>query len=466
MGAIYQGSGSRTQRQQNAFGGGFNTEISAFDLKDNESPAEYGWDTFDYPNISTIKGRTTYGASGSAVTRLLTNYKHAYMVRAVGAQLQYNSSGTTWTNIAGSVANADWDATNFEDFLILVNGTDIKKWNGTTLSNLGGSPPAGAKFVTNDNIRVWLAEGDTISWSGYLDTEDWTSTENSGFVQYYTPNGGDITALREFYGDKWVWKADAMAVIKGTDYYNYQLVSVSNDIGCVSYKTIVEVGDTLFWQARDNIYGHQGGKPFAIGNAIRQFLDAVNQAQISKCCAFTDGIRYYLNLVTGAETEPNIRLMFDPRYNIWRVSHIAGTEDYRYGVLFNSTLFAGDATGQTWTVNNGTTNNGAAIPAQVTTKIFDEGYPEAEKQYKELHLQGTFPSGSTLSVEFSTDQGTTWTAINYDPIGTSDVALNKNLIIPLDQLPLTNFAQFRITTTGPVVIQQLQRYFKVCRVQR
>lgn len=465
MGAIYQGTANRTQRQENEFGGGLNTGLSAFDIAPNEASAEYGWDTFDFPNLATAPGRTTYGASGAAVTRLLTNFKHTHMVRAVGAQLQYDNAGT-WTNIAGSVANADWDATNFEDLLILVNGTDIKKWDGAALSNLGGSPPAGAKYVTNDNIRTWMAAGDTIYWSKFLDAEDWTAAEDSGEVQYYTPNGGDITALREFYGDKWVWKVDSMAVIKGTDFFNYALVSVSNDIGCVSYKTIVEVGDTLFWLGQNDIYGHTGGKPFAIGEKVRAYIAAINTAQISKCCAFTDGIRYYLNLVTGAETEPNVRLMFDPRYNVWHVAHLAGTEDYRYGTQFNNLTYVGDATGQTWRVNNGTTDNGSAIAARVTTKVFDEGFPEAEKQYKEIHLQGTFPTGSTLQMEYSTDQGTTWNVIDYDPIGSANIAQNKNLIIPLDTIPLTNFAQFRITTTGPVKLQQMQRYFKVCRVQR
>lgn len=466
MGAIYQGNSSRTRRQESDFGGGVNTGFSSFDIKENETTEEYGWDTNRFPAKMTAAGRITKGTSGTAVTRLLVNYANSYLVRAVGAQLQYDNAGT-WTNITGTVANADWSATNFNELLLLVNGTNFKKWNGTTLADVTGSPPTGAKYITNDNVRAWAAKDDVIYFSAFQDSDDWTSAENSGSVQYYTPNGGNITALTEFYGDKWVWKKDSMAVIKGTSFFNFSLVSVSNDIGCVNFKTIKEVGDQLIWLGQNDVYAHQGGKPAAIGQPIRAYLDAINVAQIDKCCAITDGLRYYLCLVTGVATEPNVRLVFDPRYGVWDVCHIAGTENYRYAAELNNVPYAGDASGQTWVFNSGTTNNGSAIPWSLTTRPFDEGAAEAEKQYKELHLQGYFPSGTTLQVEFSTtDRGNDWTVINYDPVSTQAVTQNKNCIIPLDTLPLTNWARFRISGTGPVELQQMQRYFKVCRVQR
>ena len=466
MGAIYRGNNSRTKRSEVEFGGGTNTGFSSFDIQNNESTEEYGWDTDKHPARVTAKGRTTHGASGSAVTRLLCNYENTHLVRAVGTQLQYDNAGT-WTNITGTQANADWDWTNFNDLLLLVNGTQRKKWDGSTLSDIGGSPPAGSKYVTNDNVRVWMAVDDVIYFSAFQDQDDWTTAENSGSVQYYTPNGGDITALTEFYGDKWVFKKDSMAVIKGTNYFNFSLVSVSNDIGCVNYKTMKEVGDTLFWLGENDVYAHQGGKPVAVGQKIRYYLDNINQTYRDKCCAITDGLRYYLCLVTGTETEPNIRLVFDPRYNVWEVCHAAGTEDYRYAAQLNNSSYVGDASGQTWNFNSGTTDNGSAIPWSLTTRPFDEGVAEAEKQYKDLHLQGYFPSGTTLMLEVSTtDRGDDWIEVDYDPLATAAVTQNRNCIIPLDSVPLTNWARFRLSGTGPVEIQQMQIYYKLCRVQR
>jgi hypothetical protein len=102
----------------------------------------------------------------------------------------------------------------------------------------------------------------------------------------------------------------------------------------------------------------------------------------------------------------------------------------------------------------------------VTSKAFDEGIGEAEKEYKELHVQGNFPDASTLNVSVSmADRGESFTAISYNPLGSGTVSLNKNLIIPLDTIPLTYWMRYRVAGTGPVSIYDLQRYFKVCRVQ-
>ncbi|MCM3746520.1 hypothetical protein M3223_04045 [Paenibacillus pasadenensis] len=463
MGALYQGQANRTQRAESQFGGGLNNGTAPFEIGDNESAEEYGFDTDQLPALTVRKGRTSYGSSGGAATLLLTNFARQQMVRAVGGTLQYDAGAGSWTNI-GSYTAAEWDATNFNDKLYLVNGTDKIKWDGSTASAIGGSPPAGAKFITNDNVRLWLAEGDTIYFSKFQDGDNWTAAEDSGSVQYYTPNGGYITALREFYGDKWVWKRDSMAVIKGTSYFNFALVSVSNDIGCVSGKTVVEVGDTLFWLGEHDVYAHQGGKPSPVGEKVRGWLNKINWNAIDKACAFTDGLKYYLCIPTGGSSEPDVRLVYDPRVNIWREANT--NENYRRGWQFAGKVYAGDAAGQVWTVNNGETDNGGSITWGLTTGVFDEGYPEAEKQYKELHLQGVFPTGSSVSVEYSTDQGATWRTISYSGPPASTAAANRNFIIPLDTLPLTNYAQFRIYGSGRVTILQMQRYFKVCRVQR
>ena len=462
MGAVVRSRNKRI-RGENNFSGGINTGLDPFGIGENQSTYEMGWDTDNHPFLATPKGRTAHGSAGGGVTNLLTAFGNTHLVRAVGTSLQYNSSGTTWTNISGTFANTDWDATNFEvngaPALVLVNGTDAPRvWNGSSLSTLGGNPPVG-KYITNDTLRLWIAKDDIIHFSGYLDAEDWSSAENSGFIQYYTERGGNITGLKNFYGDKYVWKKDSMAVIQGTNYYNFQLKEISNDVGCVSFKTIQEVGDALFWLGERDVYMFQGGFPTPIGDPIRGYLNRINRAQIGKCCAITDGIKYYLCLVLDSATEPNIRLVYDPRYRIWRVC--ASNENYRYSVLFNNQAYVGDSSGQVYRFNDGSFTGSW----EIITRPFDEGIGEAEKEYKELHLQGYFPSGTTVQVYYSTDdRGSNWTQIEFNP-ATATVAQNKNMIIPLDTIPLTHWIKFRLTGTGPVTIYNMQRYFRVCRVQ-
>lgn len=467
MGVVWRGSKQKDKRGQHNFEGGLNTGLSSFDVKDDQYISGFGWETAKHPALITRKGRQPYGTAGTGITRLLTNFGNTHLVRAVGTALSYNSSGTTWTAITGTFTDTDWDATNFDvvgPVLILTNGTDnVKKWDGSALSDLAASAPKG-KYITSDIKRVWISVGDVIHFSAFQDASDWTSAENSGSDQFYTPNGGDITALTTFYNQVTVFKKNAMAVYFGDDYFSQQLVPISNDIGCISFKTVQEVGSTLYWLGQNDVYTFSGGYPVAIGEPIREYLDDINTTHLDKCFAGTDGLRYELGLVTGTNTEPNILLTFDPRRkgNPWNVkSEINGL---RYSATLDNVLYCGDYLGQTYKLNSGTDDNGTLIPWELITKDFHEDIPEAEKEYYQLYMQIDASAGTTLTVQASVDQGETYTTIG-DPIVVESTAQNEKIIIPLDTLNLGNWVRFKISGTGQITIYQIQRYFRVLPTQ-
>lgn len=457
------------RRVANDFSGGINTENSPFSLKDNESMEEYGWDTDQHPSLATRRGRTTIGSSGSAVTYLLTNYGNVELIRAVGTILQRYTGGA-WSNIGTGFTAADWNAANFDiagPVVILVNGVDaVRYWNGTTLTSIVGAPLG--KYIAADNRRVYIAVDDVVHFCKFQDATDW-SGDGSGEVQYYTANGGDITALYAFEGQIWVFKKDAYALIfhTGDSRITHRLVEQSNNVGCVSFKTVVEVGSYLFWLGQNDVYMGAGGASRSIGNPIRSYLESINPSHISKCFGWTDGIRYYLALVTGNNTEPDTELVYDPRsdHQKWRVRNVS-LGGLRYGAFLNNVAYAGDFTGQSYRLNSGTADNGTAIPWSWTSKMFDVGAPEAEKELYEMHVQGYFPSGTTLTVEIATDDKTgTFYEINYDPASSSADTQNKNLIIPLDTVPLANFYRYRLSGSGYAEIYQAQVYSRIQPVQ-
>jgi len=450
-------------RKENSFSGGINQGVSPFAISESDSTEEYGWDFDEFPRRKTRKGLTNYGASGGAVTHLLTNYGNTHLVRAVGTKLQYDNSGT-WADLTTGLAAADWDAVNFRGKLILTNGTDnVKQYNGSAVSDLNSSDAPKGKYITASINRVYIADGSTIYFSANNDETDWTTAEDSG-ADDFTVNGGDVTGLTYFRDQVTVFKKNAIGVYYGNNYFTQKLVTVSNDIGCVAYKTIKEVGDTLYFLGQNDVYAFQGGVPVPIGHGIRTYLDGINPAQIAKCNAYVRKDRYYLNLVTGGATEPNVRLVYDPRYGKWRVCAL--NEGIRYGAFLNNAAYIGDSSGQTYTVE-GNTNNGTAIPWSITTKPFDEGKAEAEKYYSEAHFQGLFASGTTVTLAVSTqDRSGSFEVIDFDPTSASNFTQNRNVIIPLDTVPLAFWARFRLSGTGPVELEQMQRYFRLAAVQK
>ncbi|MCM3703792.1 hypothetical protein [Paenibacillus macerans] len=446
--------------------GGIYTGLNSFDIGENQSVNEYGWDTDEnYPAKTTAKAPVAYGVSGGARTNLLTHFGNMDLVRAVGTSLQFNGSGS-WQNISGGFANVEWSATNFDvngPALIMTNGTDsVRYWDGATLKTLSAAPKG--RIIAADNLRVFISDApsddsqDWIHYCKFQDATDWTAEENAGTVQYYTPNGGPVTAMISYGGCIWVFKKDSFALIyhTGDSRAFYRLVPSSDNIGCVNKKTLVDMGQFLAWLGQDDVYIGAAGAANRVGEPVRTFIKRINQTYLSKCCAFTDGLRYYLNLVIDNATEPNIRLVYDVRFKIWQVAGI--NEQYIYGTYFNNEVYAGNPSGQTFKLNAAPTN-GAWM---VETKDFDRS--EAEKEYNEIREQMYAPTGTAVKFEVSIDQGTTWYQIG-DPIVGSSSAQNQNIIIPLDTVPLANWIRFRFSGTGPFRLYSFERYFKVHPIQ-
>lgn len=464
---------SLDRRSANNFTEGLQTDVSPLFVKDNTIINGYGWDFDEYPALRVRKGRTTYGTSGAATTRLLTNFGNTHLVRAVGTKLQYNSSGTTWTDIAGTWTDTPWDAANFDiggPALILTNGTDVAQyWSGTALTANSDMPKG--KYVASDNLRVYTAgvagEVDTIFYCAFEDALDWTTVDNAGAVQYYTDRGGPITGLKSFQGRIWVFKKDTFALIfhTGNSKATHRLVPKSNNIGCAAYRTLVEAREYLFWLGSTSVYMGAGDGAMDIGKPIKRFLDQINPAAIQNSCAFVMNERYYLCIPTGSNTDPDTCLVYSVRYEKWLPYSIT-LGSISWGAELNNQAYAANSSGQTYKINDSTADAGTAITWRVESKPFDDGAKEAEKELFEMHLQGYFPSGSMLNVSVSPqDQGDIWETIEYDPIATQSYTQNKNLIVPLDVVPLCFLYRYRLEGTGPATVQEIQRYARITPVQ-
>jgi len=147
---------------------------------------------------------------------------------------------TDTTRVAGTMFYGD---TTSADILVLANGVDaVKKYNGTALSALGGSPPSASQFPTAFMGKLFLAKGDTIYYSVTSDCEDWTGT-GSGNIQIYRGYGGDITGLYAFAGNLFIFKRTKifrMAMAATINEVSIEIVSPN--IGTVSHHSIQEAG--------------------------------------------------------------------------------------------------------------------------------------------------------------------------------------------------------------------------------
>ena len=468
---------NRQIRGSNNFAEGLVTNIEPAFVPDSAIIDGYGWDFLGYPALTVRKGRETWGDPGDKIYGLFA-YGDIHLIRASGGTLQWGGgiNGDEWSNIGGTWAQTDWDATMFDiggPVLIMTNGSDqASYWNGTQMTGIFEMPKG--KYVASDNLRVYTAgvsgTEDYVYYSAYLDATDWTTSLNAGFVQYYTPKGGPITALTTYNGAIWVFKKDSTAIIYNTGdaRSTHRMVQISNFIGCVSFKTVKQVGDSLFWLGMENVYMGTGEQAIPIGDPIQRYLKQVDSSFRSECCAFVDGQNYYLCLPVNS-TSCNTCLVYSTVYKKW-LPYSATMNGIRYGAKFDNFelggAFIGDVNGMVYRVNKVDTDNGSPIPFSVTSKPYDDGMPEAEKEVYEMHIQGKFPPGTTLTVGTSDrDEGMVWENIDFDPDTLQSWAQNRNLIVPLDRGPLSNYYRYQISGTGRVQINSVQRYSRIQPVQ-
>ncbi|HSW62239.1 MAG TPA: hypothetical protein VLH56_02815 [Dissulfurispiraceae bacterium] len=115
--------------------------------------------------------------------------------------------GTTLTQIqSGMNTQARVFFTQMNDLCIMSNGISAdgpKKWDGTTLSNLGGTPPPTAFKMHAHRGRVWAIERQNkmmASHSALSNPEDWTTSNNAGYIdfRYVLPTGDELLDIATF----------------------------------------------------------------------------------------------------------------------------------------------------------------------------------------------------------------------------------------------------------------------------
>lgn len=377
----------------------------------------------------------------------------SYNVRVGRDKIErYNSSTSAWTDITGTdLTGGTLDLVDIaiplltsKKIICITNGKDnIRKWaaSGNT-ADLGGTPPV-AKFIQEyktylvcANIAGGVDVSQRVQWSDTANPENW-STGNSGSLDL-VEDGGDITGLSLF--------GDFVCVHKENSIYTGYLVSStaifkfdrkSTGVGTIANGSIQNLpsGEQVFL-AKDGLYIFNGVNCRSLSPKINdEIRDSINSEYASKAWSVIVrekkevwigiplGDTYYgetvykYNYETGVvikDTRDNINaawlgestagLSWDEMVGTWddNTSRWDGT-----GLLKGSdTINLSDINGLTYIISETTKNdNGVAIDAVYVSKDYQDSQQRIARFCK-LEFWG---KGSSVKVEYSTDQGDNWT---------------------------------------------------------
>ena len=225
-------------------------------------------------------------------------------------------------------ASANVEMAQLVDKLYLTDGTNnVRSYNGTAFTDEGtgtGNPPI-CKYLIAHTNRLFAggcATPDALFASDLIDGQTW---DNVNFqIRIGGDTGDPITGLAS-------WMGHTLVVFKQRSCYavtsdpqettaaTWTVENTDTRIGCVSHRSIAQVGQDIFFLAPDGIRtvksilegaGRAVSEPISVG--IQDLIDTINwNASIDQAAAVFWRNHYILSVPTGSSVVNNTCIVFN-----------------------------------------------------------------------------------------------------------------------------------------------------------
>jgi hypothetical protein len=437
-------------------------------------------------NRSVIRKRLGTISLGASLSERVMAYSQLqlqstiYVVRVGLTKVEVlNQSTRTWSSIASSVLTGS--STDRFDFafpllsgvkiMVFTNGLDaIRKFTGSgNDASLGGSPPKSLYCLAFRGylLLAYVTSGGTtypsrVQWSDTGAPETWGSG-NAGSVDL-VQDEQDITGMEPF--------GDFVAVHKSNSIYVGYLVTTSDvfrfdrkatGVGAVARDSIktLPTGEQAFL-AGDGIHLFNGvTAPLLQSPIMDEMREQMNPQYISASVAVVvrELDEYWIAVPIGNDTTPSTIYKYnyrtgqvykDTRTNLTAMSSYIKTTQLtwadktgswdsditRWNDAINSTLnptiIFGDSSGNTTERSAVNNDNGTAISSYWVSKDFTIADLDKDEMGRLVRWTAVqiWAKGSTVAVEYSTDNGVSWTSI---------ITLTLASTYPTDSAPLYGY---------------------------
>lgn len=441
------------------FSGGVNLFLGPRQIKDNESPSDINCDFKGKGGIGNREGYSQVGTVGATYDGGIfgmAEYHTSTIDQLIkfasdGSNVVLNSwDGSSWTAVTGTkftdnlnidvvqaVSTAAAALTNTDGTLFSFNGTDqMVKYDGTSWAAHTGATKGffGAYF----DKRLWCKDEqypDTLNFSTKtpdatkpLDFATNGTSSNPGTITFLPGSGQEIMGMITFKNQLYVFLRNAIYRIATTSTVNeFTVQLVTNAIGCVSHRSICQVGEDIFFAADDGVYSlgdvanYTEVRTTNKSARVSELFDALSASNKGKLVGKYHNFKYHLFYSNGG-TNNDACLVFDTRYGAWQDwRNIAGNSAtlFTNSATETNLYFGHPTTGAVYKMYDGTSDDGSAISSYWTSKSFDEDMFDVIKKYLLTTWNlGALSGRVNLSVIFNdTEIGDSITLAQNNPTG-------------------------------------------------
>ena len=296
--------------------------------------------------------------------------------------------------------NALFCAETILDEVYMGNGSDALCYDGTTLSDVTGSPP-GFTYIRAWENRLYTNDINNPTYLRYSDIEDPAATLGDHYIQI-SENTGD--AVKGF-----IPMQSCLFILN--EYSAFALYSSSSPtkvsvgpVGTISPRSIANVNEVIYWLSHSGVCRYGGGKIYPISFDFGVFTDLVNTTYMNKAVGVAYKSCYWLAVPWGTSTTNNVVLIYDTLTEQWtRLVYPFSINDF---CLDGETLYAAASDGKVYKLDYGTLDDTDQVTYSWTSDALDMKKPGMRKRVRNIAVElSEVAGGGILSLYLKEDDG-------------------------------------------------------------
>ena len=476
---------SNTILEINSFSGGINRKVSPLLARIDEAHTVRN---ARLDKVGALRKRPGYRRVGNVPDTNPVRWIYPYyrvgaspvkqLLRISGTRFYHlNEITGIWTDATGAIIINPAtipDATTYANLVIITNAGSVPlRWDGTTLSNLGGNPPATGTAIATFKDRVYIASQNTIRFSDVANPESWPAFQNFNIG---LNDGDEITALMPYFNSLLIFKRNSVWQFE-VDEDNQPLTirPLAYGIGTDSWRTVWVVNGILHFTSRKGIYQFAGRSADKVSYRIEEFFTNITAPQ--NFVGWEDGDMYHVylgnidgrtNVVVGYDTVLDY-FEYDDPFDIRSATVFINRDD-------QLRQYFGDSIGNVWLLREGFADRanadgtgGTEIEMQYESHIFQIGNPTTPIELHEVAWRMEHGLNAPATLEISADNGD-WRriasmqrAIGRDPAIHAEIAQAMDIkfrIHEISRFPGTSLLQLVVNGNAQTESRVLPKKFQ------
>lgn len=319
-------------------------------------------------------------------------------------------------------------------------------------------------FIETHYNRVWTLEGNTLRFST-LDTSvteecfnDFDTANNAGQINIPSGKGDSGTGLKSLNGTLYVFQRRAIWGLYGSSPANFELRNITNEIGLIDKRTLVEYNDVLTFLSDSGVYLFDGSNLKNITEGI--INTTINSWANKTSCVATLWNNMYLLANTPSGGSYNSEIYFyDYTKQVWgkfEGAYVADFSTWAGGNDDGRLYFSSSNQGSIYRWGIGGNDDGYIIETRYTIPSLNYGNGINDKSIKRFYIQQLALGDWDMSVSQLANISETETSGSEINLSSGDVSLWDVAQWDVDSWS----GEGAIITTRIAEFQGIAKYFK------